>query len=321
MSNQICSVFAIRVYFLRFQINNHLLIQQTDQLPGQGSTSVFKHHGMQDILTPAKVEKALKTAWLGRFYQYLPSATSTNDILKEQAVAENSPPMPAGSVLLADYQERGRGRLSRSWQAPPGSSLLFSILLRPNWPVEQLSWLTMISGLAVCEAVEHQTTLRARLKWPNDCVIKQGDEWKKFCGILLESQIPNGKKQAFVVVGIGLNVNIPEEELPPASFPATSLLVAEGNQVSRLDLLTAILSRFETHYDQAEMDHSPHEAWQERLIFMNSRVAVSRLGKGPDFIGTAVGTDETGRLLVRDENGEYHHISAGDLSLRQYGEP
>jgi BirA family biotin operon repressor/biotin-[acetyl-CoA-carboxylase] ligase len=276
---------------------------------------------MQDTLIPAQVEKVLTTAWLGRFYQYLPSATSTNDILKEKAVSADSPPMPAGSVLLADYQEQGRGRLSRSWQAPPGSSLLFSILLRPNWSLERLSWLTMIAGLAVCEAVEQQTTLTACLKWPNDCVVKQGDVWKKFCGILLEGQLPNGNNRAFTVVGIGLNVNIPEEELPPATFPATSLLVAEGNQVSRLDLLTAILSRFETHYDLAEIDHSPHAAWQERLIFMNKRMVISRLGKGAEVVGTAVGTDASGRILVLDDHGEYHHISAGDVSLRQYHEP
>jgi BirA family transcriptional regulator, biotin operon repressor / biotin---[acetyl-CoA-carboxylase] ligase len=321
LSNQICTVSGIRVYFLRFQVEIQLLIQQINQRTGQGSKQVFTHHGMQDTLIPAQVEKALNTVWLGRFYQYLPSATSTNDILKELAVSDDGSPMPAGSVLLTDFQERGRGRMSRSWQAPPGSSLLFSILLRPNWPLERLSWLTMIAGLAVCEAVEQQTMLTARLKWPNDCVVKQGDMWKKFCGILLEGHLPNGNKLAFSVVGIGLNVNIPEEELPPASFPATSLLVAEGNQVSRLDLLTAILSRFEYHYDLAEMDRSPHAAWQKRLIFMNKCVVVSRLGKGAEVVGTAVGTDETGRLLVRDEHGEYHHITAGDVSLRPYHHP
>jgi BirA family biotin operon repressor/biotin-[acetyl-CoA-carboxylase] ligase len=276
---------------------------------------------MQNTLTPAQVQKALTTAWLGRRYQYLPSATSTNDILKEQADLDESLIIPAGSVLLADYQEQGRGRLSRSWQAPPGSSLLFSILLRPNWPVERLSWLTMISGLAVCEAVEQQTTLTACLKWPNDCVIKQGDVWKKFCGILLEGHLPTGKKLAFAVVGIGVNVNIPEEKLPPASFPASSLMVAEGTRLSRLDLFTTILSRFEYLYDRVEMGHSPHAAWQERLIFMNSRVVVSRMGQEGEVVGTAVGTDETGRLLVHDNQGELHHIAAGDLSLRQYPDP
>ena len=225
--------------------------------------------------------------------------------------------MPAGSVLLTDYQERGRGRLSRSWQAPRGSSLLFSLFLRPNWPAERLSWLTMISGLAVSEAVEQQTSLAARLKWPNDCVIKVGGIWKKYCGILQEGKLSGGAVLDYAVVGIGVNVNIPEEQLPSTTFPATSLLVAQGEPVSRLDLLAGILSRFEHHYDRAEMDHSPHTAWEERLIFMNRRVVVSHQGEGDQISGTAVGTDEEGRLLVRDDGGVIQHIAAGDLTLRQ----
>jgi BirA family biotin operon repressor/biotin-[acetyl-CoA-carboxylase] ligase len=276
---------------------------------------------MQNTLTPSHVERKLTTTWIGRHYQYLPSATSTNDLLKEQATSGSGSVLAAGTVLLTDYQEKGKGRLTRRWEAPPGSSLLFSILLRPNWPAEHFSWLTMIGGLAVSEAVSQQTTLATHLKWPNDCVIMREGMWKKYCGILLEGHFSAGEHPAYAVVGIGVNVNIAEDDLPATTFPATSLMAATGSPVSRLELLTAILGRFEYHYELAERDQSPRNEWQERLIYMNSRVLISGLGEEGGIVGTAVGTDKDGRLLVRDDEGELHHIAAGDMTLREYFEP
>ncbi|MFL7839785.1 MAG: biotin--[acetyl-CoA-carboxylase] ligase [Candidatus Promineifilaceae bacterium] len=275
----------------------------------------------QDTLTPAQVHEAMTTRWIGRNYQYLPATTSTNDLLKAQAVSKSGSSIPAGTVILTDYQEKGRGRLSRNWQAPAGSSLLFSILLRPNWPVEQFSWLTMIGGLAVSDVVSRLITLPAQLKWPNDCVIEQNSTWKKYCGTLLEGHFADDGQLAFVVAGIGVNVNIPEEDLPAATFPATSLLAVQGSAISRLDLFCAILARFEHYYDLAEQGQSPLTAWQDRLIFMNRRVVISQFGKEATVEGTAVGTDSEGRLLVRDEEGVLHHIAAGDMAMRQDLEP
>ena len=276
---------------------------------------------MQDSLTPSHVQETLETIWLGRIYRYFPAVSSTNDLLKEQEKRGDLSLNPTGTVLLTDYQKRGRGRMARSWEAPSGSSLLFSILLRPSWPVERLSWLTMISGLAVSEAVEQQTGKKAHLKWPNDCVVSHDDVWQKYCGILLEAGLSENNSVEYAVIGIGVNVNIPEEQLPSASFPATSLSVANGRALSRLQLFSSILSRFERHYDLAEGGHSPHAAWQERLIFLNKRVAVSRHGQGAYLTGLAIGTDATGHLIVRDDSGDIHHIAAGDLTLREYLEP
>lgn len=276
---------------------------------------------MQDSLTPAQVQEALDTNWLGRTYRYLPTVTSTNDLLKEQETAGGAAASPTGTVLLTDYQERGRGRLARTWEAPRGSSLLFSILLRPDWPAERLSWLTMIAGLAVSEAVEQQSGLTARLKWPNDCVIARDNAWQKYCGILLEGKMSPDDSVDFAVVGIGVNVNIPREQLPAAAFPATSLLLANGRALPRLQLFCDILSRFEHHYERAEQGRSPHPTWQERLVLMNERVVVSRLGQEVAVFGLAIGTDPEGRLLVRDDNGQLHHIAAGDVTLREYLDP
>ncbi len=273
---------------------------------------------MEDRLTNPRVQKALSTSWLGRSYRYLPVVDSTNDLLNDQTVIADPLTYPSGTVLLTEYQARGRGRMGRSWEAPAGSSLLFSILLRPDWPAERLHWLTMISGLAVSEAVEDQTGMAVRLKWPNDGVIERLNAWYKYCGILLEGSISGNALLEYAVAGIGVNVNIPGEQLPAANFPTTSLLVAGGHPVSRLDLLSVILTRFEHHYELVQNGGSPHEAWQKRLIFLNERVAVSLPGQETPITGIAVGTDREGRLLVRNQDGEVYRISAGDITLRKY---
>jgi len=272
---------------------------------------------MQDSLKPEQVQKALRTGWLGRSYRYLAAVGSTNDMLKAEESGGRSS-NDAGTVLLTDYQEQGRGRLARSWEAPPGSSLLFSILLRPGWPVERLTWLTMICGLAVSEAVEQQSGLKARLKWPNDCVLERENKWQKYGGILLEGTVSERGTVKYAIAGMGINVNIPAKELPQTSFPATSLLAANGRPLSRLDLFCTILSCFEAHYDRAAQGVSPHAAWQDRLIYMNERVVVSRLGQGVDVAGQVMGTDASGRLQIRDDDGAIRYIAAGDVSLRQY---
>lgn len=275
---------------------------------------------MIDDLSPTNVQQVLPTAWLGRTYLYLPETSSTNDLLREQASAQDSSP-PAGTVLLTDFQQSGRGRLDRRWQAPRGSSLLFSVLLLPRWPPEQFAWLTMIAGLAVTEAVTEQVGLAARIKWPNDGVLHVEGRWRKYCGILVESALAASGETESAVVGIGVNVNIQPAELPETSFPATSLLIAKGELVSRLDLLAAMLGRLEHHYERAQKGHSPQQAWQERLIYMHECVVV-RSGDGrTQSTGLLTGTDAQGRLLLEDDQGQVRAIAAGDLSLREDSSP
>ncbi len=272
---------------------------------------------MKDSLLPASVQESLATEWIGRPYLYLPTATSTNEILNEQVLSGNNAPPAAGTVLLADFQEKGRGRLGRSWEAPAGTSLLFSLLLRPLWPALRSSWLTMICGLAVSEAVEELMGGSARLKWPNDGVLGSEGSWAKYCGILSEGHIGEDGRLQYALMGIGVNVNIPQAQLPVTDFPATSLLAAKGRAVSRLQLFTRILSYLEQHYQLANEGLSPHKAWQDRLIYMNRRVSVSRLADKTSITGTAVGTDEQGRLLIQETNGSVHHVTAGDVTVRE----
>lgn len=271
---------------------------------------------MKDELAEAAVQAVLKTRWIGRAYQYLERAGSTNDLLKRQ-VADSASEVPAsGAVVLTEFQEHGRGRLNRSWEAPPRTALLFSVLLRPDWPATRLSWLTMLAGLAVVKAVEKETHLPLALKWPNDVLVKHHDTWHKVCGILLEGSLSPGQRLQHAVLGIGINVNIPLAELPPTAQPAASLMVAAGHPVPRLPLFAELLWQLEHLYEAADRGHSPQPQWDQRLITLGQRVAVTRMGQEFPLLGTAEATDEWGQLLVRDDQGLLHTIMAADVSLR-----
>jgi len=267
-----------------------------------------------DELHYSVVRAELTTQWLGRNYRYIESIGSTNDRLKEW-LADGSNP-PAGTVLLTDYQTAGRGRLDRRWEAPPATSLLFSVLFRPGWPAEKSGRLTMLAGLAIAEAIETVTGLDVRLKWPNDIMLRQDDSWAKVAGLLLDAVVSDGQTLESAILGIGVNVNIPSGALPEAITAPTSLLVACGQPVARRPLLLACLERLEHHYNAAERGLSPWAAWNERLITIGRAVNVTAAGTGQSLAGLAEATDELGRLIVRDETGRRHTIAAGDVTLR-----
>ena len=269
-------------------------------------------------LNQAIVGATLTTQWLGRAYRYVVEVDSTNEQMKRWA-AEGAPGAflaPHGAVLLADYQSAGRGRLDRRWDAPPATSLLLSILLRPaGWPVERGAWLTMLAGLAAAEAIERVAGLPARLKWPNDVLIEHDGQWRKVCGLLLDATL-DGERLATAIVGIGLNVNVPAEALGGFATPATSLLAAAGRPVARRALLAALLAGLERAYDAADAGQSPAAAWSARLQTLGQAVTVTDAGSAAPLVGVAEGVDEYGRLLVRDAAGQLHTVAAGDVTLR-----
>ncbi|MFN2223356.1 MAG: biotin--[acetyl-CoA-carboxylase] ligase [Candidatus Promineifilaceae bacterium] len=276
----------------------------------------------------ASIQAARKTRWLGWPLHYFPSATSTNDILADLAQAGEQ----AGAMVVTDYQSKGRGRLGRRWIAPARTSLLISLLFRPSWPAERAAWLTMLAGLSALEAIESCTGLRPRLKWPNDLLLRSGEQWLKCGGILLEGQMANGRWEA-AIVGIGINVNIKPKDIPPARLPATSLLKESGHIVSRARLLGEILTSLEKRYEAAEQGHSPHQAWERELMTLGKQVVLNRqantdrqvnadwqvaepkVATPQPLIGIAVRTDEWGRLIILDRSGREHAVSAGDVTL------
>jgi BirA family transcriptional regulator, biotin operon repressor / biotin---[acetyl-CoA-carboxylase] ligase len=271
-----------------------------------------------DKLNETAVLAALRTNWLGRPCYYQPVVGSTNDLLKKVVAEGTADPLPAGTLWLTDHQSQGRGRLQRRWQAPAGTSLLFSLLFRPHWPAEQANWLTMMTALAAAEAVEAATGLVVGLKWPNDIMLADKGHWYKLGGILLEGDIVENGRLDRAVVGVGLNVNIAADQLPPAITPATSLLRVLGRPLERLPLLVDLLGRLEQFYETAAAGQSPQPTWNKRLLTVGQPVRVTYdTSKTAQVIeGLAEATDSWGHLLVRDGRGKLHTISAGDVTLR-----
>ena len=262
-----------------------------------------------DSLSPAVIRDGLSTGFVGQAVAYWPQTDSTND--EARRLADEG--APEGLLALTEYQEAGRGRLDRAWVAPHGTSLLMSILFRPQLAPHQVQRLTMSCGLATADAIESQTGLRAGLKWPNDLVI----EGAKVGGILTELGL-QGTEVEYAVVGIGLNVNLDPSSLPAGlHMPATSLSHALGAQVARLPLLQALLQGIEERYLALRAGKSPHQDWAARLVTLGKPVTVTSTGSV--LKGTAEGVDADGALLVRLTDGRLERVLAGDVSTRGLG--
>jgi BirA family transcriptional regulator, biotin operon repressor / biotin---[acetyl-CoA-carboxylase] ligase len=218
----------------------------------------------------------------------------------------------AGSVLVAEEQTAGRGRLDRSWQSPPGAGLTFSVLLRPAAIAPgSRGWLPLLTGVAVCRALASQTAVDARLKWPNDVLADGPEDAGKLAGILAE------QAGSAIVVGVGLNVTATREELP--SGQATSLLLAGGSNLDRQAILTAVLSELEQWYLRWTGTRRPGDAAESGLrsayLQMCSSVGQQvrvELPGGGVLAGRADDVDDAGRLLVSAADG-VRAVSAGDV--------
>jgi BirA family biotin operon repressor/biotin-[acetyl-CoA-carboxylase] ligase len=184
-----------------------------------------------DSLAPANVEPLLRGRF-GRPYLYFERCESTQ--------RELPPDAPEGAVAVAEEQTAGRGRLGRPWHAPPRTSVLVSINLRPEVEVPRIPELSVVAGLAAADAIARETGVRPEVRFPNDLLIGS----RKVAGILAEARDDR------VVLGIGINANLSEDELPKnVDTPATSLSIEADAAVDRARLLASLLEQLETHYD------------------------------------------------------------------------
>lgn len=217
------------------------------------------------------------------------------------------------TVLIAEEQVRGRGRLDRTWTSRPGAALTLSVLWRPDGvPADRLGWLPMLAGVALVDAVaELSAAVPAALKWPNDLLV--GPSRGKAAGILAEMTAVSGGGPG-VVLGIGLNVSTPATELP---WGATTL-TAHGFTGSRAELAVALLGhlyRREAAWREAGGDADAsglRSDYRSRCASLGSRVRVERPG-GDHLVGTAEDVDPQGRLLVHPDGGERVAVAAGDV--------
>lgn len=239
---------------------------------------------------------------------FLTYTTSTNDVARDLAARG----APEGTVVIADYQTAGRGRMGRRWLAPPGTALLCSILFRPDAPPDRAPDLTMIVALAAADAVEEVAGLTIALKWPNDLIVVRPQGWRKLGGLLAETVL-SADRLEYVVVGIGINVNIPAEALSDLSPDATSILAETGRETDRNLLLERMLTGIAARYGRWRAGERPHAEWAARLATLGQSVRVVT-SEGERF-GIAEGVDEEGALLLRTPDGTLHRMRVGDVLL------
>lgn len=265
-----------------------------------------------DVYSGSEIASRLHTKWAGQKLYFFESTGSTNPDAKR--FAEEG--APHGTTVVADRQTAGRGRRGRSWESPAGTSIYFTIVIRPTFVPDKASMITLVMALSVAEAIQQATGLDTGIKWPNDIVVNG----KKVVGILTEmSMTPEMNEIQFLVAGVGVNVNQESSEDFPEEIrkTATSLRIESGRQTDRAALLERILARFETDYETFErtLDLSGLQTrYEARLVGRNAAVRV--LDPVGEYTGISRGITDTGELIVERETGETVLVYAGEVSVR-----
>ena len=232
------------------------------------------------------------------YFKYLPSTQDVAGGLAERGA-------PEGTVVVAEEMSSGRGRMGRAWHAPPGG-LWMTVLLRPGIPPEGMQVLSLLSGVAVAEAINDVSGLRAELKWPNDVLV----EGRKVCGILVEASV-EADVIDYVLLGIGINVNndLPED----LKDLATSLRALLRKRIPRVLLLAVTLSRLDALYE--EFKRGKVKKILNRWTSLSCTIGreVEAIYRGRTVRGKAIGLREDGSLILRLKDGSLEAVSAGDV--------
>lgn len=255
---------------------------------------------------PWEVNEGLGTQRFGRAVHYFDVIGSTQDEARRLAEAG----APEGTLVIAEEQRSPRGRMGRSYFTPPGG-LWFSLLLRPRRSLDEVIHLSLLTGVAVHQAIETETGVRATVRWPNDLLIGE----RKLVGIGVElASEPDVLHH--VIIGIGVNVNLSQSDFPPELQPiAISLRDALQRDVARVPLLRRILERIEALYDRY-LTTGPGpilDAWRALPTIVGERVIVEELRSR--WEGIAVDVSDDGALLVRTDDGRLHSVVAGDVRI------
>lgn len=259
-----------------------------------------------DILSPVEIVSGLKTKKLGyRVYSYN-SVGSTNDLAHDLAKTG----FPEGTLVIAESQTRGKGRLGRNWHSPKGSGLYFSLIVRPNIAPDRVAGLSLVAGLAIVRAIRTLAGIEAQTKWPNDVLFQA----KKLAGVLVEMAAELDRVN-YLIVGCGINVGHQRKDFPfSLQRKATSLKIITKEKFSRVALLQLILKEFEKLYENFiayGFDYLSEELLNSSAI-MGKRITL-RIGN-EKVTGKAVGFDNLGQLVVKNKKGLMSY-SAGEVTL------
>ena len=257
------------------------------------------------LLDKEQILNSLATDLFGKRIFFFEQIDSTSSFAKTLSKID----APHGSLVIAEEQTAGRGRLQRNWISPKEKNLLFSIVLYPEFGMEKSSLLPFAGSLAVADAIESVTELSPTCKWPNDVLIND----KKVCGMLLESSAGNAGMEK-IILGIGINVN--QDEFPGDLLSkATSLKIESGVEVNRVRLLQKVLVEFENRFEQ--LSHFPAQRllddWRLKALLFGKKITV--LESEFSFSATAIDVADNGSLIIETDDGQKRNIFAGDVSL------
>lgn len=263
--------------------------------------------GKPELITAEELLIHLDSEFIKEIHIFAEIA-STNDFAKIKA-GEGA---PEATLVVAEKQSSGRGRMSRPWISPASSGLWFSLVLRPPMMPAQAAQLTFLSAVVVCLAIREFTGMEATIKWPNDVML----DGKKICGILTELSAEIDIIN-YVVAGIGVNVNQHKEDFPSdLSAKATSLLIASGQTYRRVELLAHILKTYDIVYREYQQKGFTYilEKWRELNSTLGHTVNV--ISQQEKYYGQAVDIDEEGQLVVMTPEKELRYVMVGDVSIR-----
>lgn len=267
--------------------------------------------GFPDKVSENTLQWGLKTAWLGKTIIHKETTTTTQQIA-HQAAQDGA---KHGTVVIADEQTKGKGRMSRHWHSSKNKGVWMSIILRPDIPPNLAPQLTLVSATALADTVS-KLSLQPKIKWPNDILLNN----KKTAGILTEMQAEQDQIQ-YVVMGMGINVNQANEDLPEdIKDRATSLSIESGKTWNLKNLIQQILLDGELAYDAYIKNGFPHvkKKWESYGYRIGEQIMIKTLRK--EWQATLVGIDDDGALLTQMNDGETKKVYSGEIDWFRKGE-
>lgn len=264
-----------------------------------------------NLLTPLEIDSALHTETFGRHVVYLESTQSTNEEAKK--IAHEG--AEEGTIVVAEEQITGHGRLARGFYSPFAKGIWFSLILRPKFFPMEASKCTLLAAVGVCRGIRRMGLADAGIKWPNDILV----HGKKLVGILTLMSA-SMEKIDYIIMGIGINTGIKKNEFPEDFREGATSFLNEGINVSRKDLLAAILGELEKEYSIAQNEGFDKvlDDWRALSVTLGQEVRV--IFGDDSYTGKAVDIDRDGCLLV-NTGSEVKRVIAGDVSIRPVDAP
>jgi BirA family transcriptional regulator, biotin operon repressor / biotin---[acetyl-CoA-carboxylase] ligase len=274
-----------------------------ESMPAKG----YRLNRSPDLCIPELIKLLPQATIIGNKLLFFASVSSTNAVAMEMA----SQGCPEGTIVMAETQTAGKGRLGRSWISPPGKNLYISIVLRPAISPRDATALTLLSAVACISAIRQSYSVAATIKWPNDIIVEN----RKLGGILTEIKA-DIDRITHAVVGIGINVNLTRADMPDEiKAIATSIIDQTGELSSRTDLAAAVIREFDKWYGLL-MNKGKQVVIDEWLSLSSTIGKHVMVATGRALLeGYAEGIDDEGLLILKLADGTYHKVSAGDVTL------